>query len=36
MQWQRAYRLAGEQDVIIAFGSLAFIGEMTDIVENYQ
>ena len=24
----------GKEDVIIAFGSLSFIGEMTDIVEN--
>ena len=29
-----AYQLAGKEDVIIAFGSLSFIGEMTDIVEN--
>ena len=31
---EEAFSLAGEQDVIIAFGSLSFIGEMTDIVEN--
>ena len=31
---EEAFSFAGEQDVIIAFGSLSFIGEMTDIVEN--
>ena len=29
-----AFSLAGEHDAITAFGSLSFIGEMTDIVEN--
>lgn len=31
---EKAFAIAGEQDVIIAFGSLSFIGEMTDIVEK--
>lgn len=33
---EKAFSLAGEQDVIIAFGSLSFIGEMTDIVEEHK
>lgn len=31
---QKAFYLAGPQDVIIAFGSLSFIGDMTRIVEE--
>ena len=27
-------RLAHKEDVILAFGSLSFIGEMTDLVEK--
>ena len=33
---ERAFELAGEQDVIIAFGSLSFIGEMTEVIENLK
>lgn len=33
---EKAFAIAGEQDVIIAFGSLSFIGEMTDVVENIK
>ena len=33
---EKAFVIAGEQDVIIAFGSLSFIGEMTDIVESIK
>ena len=29
----RAYDSAGPEDVILAFGSLSFLGEMTEIVE---
>ena len=31
---KRAYELAGEEDVILAFGSLSFIGELTEIVQK--
>jgi dihydrofolate synthase/folylpolyglutamate synthase len=27
-----AYKVAGEEDVIIAFGSLSFLGELNDII----
>lgn len=33
---EKAFVIAGEQDVIIAFGSLSFIGEMTDVVESIK
>ena len=33
---ERAFELAGEQDVIIAFGSLSFIGEMTEVIEDLK
>ena len=33
---EKAFAIAGEQDVIIAFGSLSFIGEMTDVVEGIK
>lgn len=33
---KKAFAIAGEQDVIIAFGSLSFIGEMTDVVESIE
>ena len=32
---QKAYDCAAEEDVIMAFGSLSFIGELTRIVEKY-
>lgn len=32
---KKAFSLAKEQDVILAFGSLSFIGEMTGLVEKY-
>lgn len=32
---QMAFRMAGEDDVIAAFGSLSFIGPITEIVEEY-
>ncbi len=31
---ETAFRLAHKEDVILAFGSLSFIGEMTDLVEK--
>ncbi len=31
-----AYRLAGVEDVIIAFGSLAFLGELTEIIKKHN
>lgn len=33
---EKAFSLAGEEDVILAFGSLSFIGEMTGIVEEIK
>ena len=33
---EKAFELAREEDVIIAFGSLSFIGKMTDIVEEHK
>ena len=33
---EKAFELVGEEDVVIAFGSLSFIGEMTDIVEEHK
>ena len=33
---ERAYEAAGDQDVILAFGSLAFIGELSKDVTNYR
>jgi dihydrofolate synthase/folylpolyglutamate synthase len=33
---RRAYGAAGEEDVILAFGSLSFIGELTEIVRTYR
>lgn len=33
---EKAFQLAGEDDVILAFGSLSFIGDMTRIVENRE
>lgn len=32
----KAFRMAGPDDVIAAFGSLSFIGPLTAIVENYE
>ena len=31
-----AYHLAGKEDVIIAFGSLAFLGDLTEIIRNHN
>ena len=31
-----AYRLAGKEDVIIAFGSLAFLGDLTEIIRKHN
>ena len=31
-----AYRLAGSEDVIIAFGSLAFLGDLTEIIKKHN
>ncbi len=31
---ENAFMLAGKEDVILAFGSLSFIGEMTEVVEK--
>lgn len=33
---EKAFAIAGEEDVILAFGSLAFIGEITRIVEERE
>lgn len=33
---EHAFALAGAEDVILAFGSLSFIGELTGIVENRE
>lgn len=33
---EKAFTIAGEEDVILAFGSLAFIGELTRIVEERE
>ena len=33
---EKAFELVGEEDVILAFGSLSFIGKMTDIVEEHK
>lgn len=33
---KEAYRLAGKEDVIIAFGSLSYLGELTRIVKAYE
>ena len=33
---EKAFELVGEEDVVIAFGSLSFIGKMTDIVEEHK
>ena len=32
----RVYELAAPEDVILAFGSLSFIGELTKIVQNKE
>ena len=31
-----AYQLAGKEDVIIAFGSLAFLGDLTEIIRKHN
>ena len=31
-----AYQLAGKEDVIIAFGSLAFLGDLTEIIKKHN
>ena len=31
-----AYHLAGKEDVIIAFGSLAFLGDLTEIIRKHN
>ena len=31
-----AYRQAGSEDVIIAFGSLAFLGDLTEIIKKHN
>ena len=33
---EEAFAIAKPEDVILAFGSLSFIGEMTDIVEEHK
>ena len=33
---EEAFSLAGEQDVIIAFGSLAFLGDLTEIIKKHN
>lgn len=33
---QKAYEKAGDEDVILAFGSLSFLGEMTKIVKKHR
>ena len=33
---RQAYETAGEEDVILAFGSLSFIGELTGIAAEYR
>ncbi len=33
---EKAWEAAGEQDVILAFGSLSFLGRMTEIVEEHK
>ena len=33
---EKAYELAGKDDVIIAFGSLSYLGALTEIVKTYE